>query len=119
MNNKHVYLNNRKQQQSGFNRKRGFSQESPVEEQEEPTIKKFQVANLRNYYIAFTQSYKSRYINRTIEFPTYIDLVEIRFFLIFNKDLKNKFFQKYGLLPVSYNDFNRTVVFEVVGPKFI
>lgn len=114
MNNKHVYLNNRKNQQSGFNRKRGFSQEAPEEEQEEPTIKQFQVANLRNYYIVFTQSYENRYTNRTIEFPTYIDLIEIRFFPIFNKDLKNKFFQKYGLLPVSYSDFNRTVVFEVV-----
>ncbi|MBL4905789.1 MAG: S8 family peptidase [Flavobacteriaceae bacterium] len=114
MNNKHVYLNNRKNQQSGFNRKRGFSQEETEEELEEPTIKQFQVANLRNYYIDFTQSYESRYTNRTIEFTAYIDLIEIRFFPIFNKDLKNKFFQKYGLLPVSYNDFNRTVVFEVV-----
>jgi len=113
MDNKHVYLNNRKNQQSGFNRKRGFSQEAPQEEKEEPTIKQFQVANLRNYYDAYTQSYSSRYTNRTIEFPTYIDLIEIRFFPIFNKDLKNKFFQKYGLLPVSYSDFNRTVVFEV------
>tara|TARA_R100000935_G_scaffold21946_1_gene40703 strand:+ start:45337 stop:47754 length:2418 start_codon:yes stop_codon:yes gene_type:complete len=114
MNNKHVYLNNRKNQHSGFNRKRGFTQEPPEEELEEPSIKQFQVANLRNYYIAFTQSYENRYINRTIEFPTYIDLIEIRFFPIFNKDLKNKFFQKYGLLPLSYSDFNRTVLFEVV-----
>lgn len=114
MNNKHLYLNNRKNQQSGFNRKRGFSQEETEEEPEEPTIKKFQVANLRNNYIDFTQSYENRYINRTIKFPTYIDLIEIRFFPIFNKDLKNKFFQKYGLSPLTYSDFNRTVVFEVV-----
>lgn len=71
MNNKHVYLKNKKNQHSGFNRKRGITQEPPEEEVNEPTIKQFQVANLRNYYIAFTQSYENRYINRTIEFPTY------------------------------------------------
>ncbi|GAA3510861.1 hypothetical protein GCM10022393_25620 [Aquimarina addita] len=114
MNNKHVYLNNKKNQQIGFNRKRGFTPKVTEEEPEELTIKEFQVVNLRNYYIDFTQTYESRYANRTIEFPTYIDLIEIRFFPIFNKNLKNKFFQKYGLLPVSYSDFNRTVVFEVV-----
>lgn len=114
MNNKHVYLNNKKNQQNGFNRKRGFTPKAIEEKPEEPTIKEFQVANLRNYYITFTQTYESRYNNRTIEFPAYIDLIEIRFFPIFNKDLKNKFFQKYGLLPVSYSDFNRTVVFEVI-----
>ena len=115
MNNKHVYLNNQKNEQSGFNRKRGFVQKEEEKVQEEPTIKQFQVANLRSYYIAFTQSYEKRYINRTIEFPSYIDLIEIRFFPIFNKDLKNKFFQKYGLLPVSYHGFNHTVIFEVVN----
>lgn len=114
MANKHVYLNNRKSQQSGFNRKRGFSQQEKEERQEEPTIKQFQVANLRNYYTAFTQSYESRYSKRTIEFPSYIDLIEVQFFPIFNKDLKNKFFQKYGMLPVSYSGFNRTVIFEIV-----
>lgn len=114
MNNKHVYLNNKKNQQSGFNRKRGFSKDASEDKTEEPTIKQFQVANLRRYFIDFTQSYESRYASRTIEFPAYIDLIEIRFFPIFNKDLKKKFFNKYGLLPVSYNDFNRTVVFEVV-----
>lgn len=116
MNNKHVYLNNDKKQQSGFNRKRGFKPKIPDEEVviEEPTIKQFQVANLRDYYTSFTQSFESRNNNRTIEFPEYIDLIEIRFFPIFNKDLKNKFFQKYGVVPISYSDFNRTVVFEIV-----
>jgi hypothetical protein len=117
MKNKHLYLNNKKNQQNSFNRKRGFSQKEPEHEVEELKIKEFQVTNLRNYYIDFTQSYKNRYKNRTIEFPSYIDLIEIRFFPIFGKDLKNKFFQKYGLFPISYKDFNRTVVLEVVDKK--
>ena len=114
--NKHVFLNNRKNQQVGFNRKRGFSQETTEEDSEqqaEPTIKQFQVANLRNYYSEFTNNYENRYTNRSIEFPAYIDLIKIQFYPIFNKDLKNKFYLKYGLLPISYLDFNRTVVFEV------
>lgn len=117
MNNKHVYLNNKKNQQNNFNRKRGFTPKATEEKPEEPKIERFQVANLRNYYIAFTKRYESRYNNRTIEFPAYIDLIEIRFLPIFGKDLKNKFFQKYGLLPISYSDFNRTVVFEVVDKE--
>jgi hypothetical protein len=113
---KHVYLNNRKSQQSGFNRKRGFGKQEADEEEVkvEPSIKSFQVANLRGYYNEFNSSYQSRYANRTIEFPNYIDLIEIHFFTTFNKDLKNKFFSNYGVLPVFYSDFNKTVSFEIV-----
>lgn len=114
---KHVYLNNRRSNKTGFNRKRGFSQEDSPEEQEEPTIRQFQIDNLRTNYNSYQRSYESRYANRTIEFPNYIDLVEIRFFPTFNKDLKNKFFNRYGLLPVSYYDFNRTVIFEVINKE--
>lgn len=115
MDHKHVYLNNRKTKEAGFKRRRGFTTEEPEEQLEEPTIKAFQVSNLRQNYVSFIQSYQQRNSNRTIEFPAYIDLIEIRFFPIFNKDLKNKFFQKYGLFPVCYYDFNRTVVFEVAN----
>lgn len=117
MANKHVYLNNKKNQNNTFNRKRFFKPTKAKETQEELTIKEFQVTNLRNNYIAFNNSYDERYANRTIEFPGYIDLIEIQFLPIFNKDLKNNFYQKYGILPVSYSDFNRTVVFEVVNQK--
>ncbi|QXP58906.1 S8 family peptidase [Olleya sp. HaHaR_3_96] len=113
MSNKHVYLNNERNHKNGFNRKRGMKPKVSEEKIEEPTIKEFQVVKLRENYIAFNKTYDKRYENRIIEFPNYIDLIEIRFFMIFNKDLKNIFFQKYGLLPVSYSDFNRTVVFEV------
>ena len=114
MKNKHVFLNNRSSLQSGFNRKRSYTPPKSSD-QEEPAIKGFQLANLRNSYASFTQSYERRYTNRTIEFPAYIDLIEIRFFPTFNIDLKKKFYEKYGLSPVSYVDFNRTVVFEVVN----
>lgn len=114
MSNRHVFLNNIRNQQNEFSRRRGYTPKVQQEEVSEPTIKRFQVANLRNNYTRFIQSYGKRYANRTIEFPSYIDLIEVRFFPIFNSDLKGKFFLKYGLSPLSYSDFNRTVVFEVV-----
>src|SRR5690554_1849831 len=113
MANKHLYLNNRKNQQNSFNRKRGFGKQEEEEIKEEPTLKPFQITQLRNNYAAFNDSYAQRYSRRTIEFPHYIDLIEINFFPIFNFDLKKKFIQRYGLFPVSYKDFNRTVVFEI------
>lgn len=112
---KHVYLNNRKSEQSGFNRKRGFKKEEEEDEtQIELSIKSFQVANLRDYYNEYNNSYQSRLTNRTIEFPSYIDLIEIHFFVTFNVSLKSKFFSKYGLYPVFYLDFNKTVSFEII-----
>lgn len=116
MANKHVFLNNRKNEKSGFNRKRGFKpKESENNNTDEPkSIKAFQVANLRSLYTVFTNSYSNRYNNRTITFPSYIDIVKIHFFPILTEDLKRKFYLKYGLLPTSFEDFNRTVYFEIV-----
>ncbi|MCH8534855.1 MAG: S8 family peptidase [Flavobacteriaceae bacterium] len=115
MPNKHVYLNNKKNKKNGFNRKRGFSKPEAESEEEkiEPVIPKFRIDGFRTDYANFNQAYENRYAKRTIEFPSYIDLVEIRFFSVFSLDLKNKFYTKYGLLPVSYSDFNKTVRFEI------
>jgi len=112
---KHVYLNNRKSQQSGFNRKRAFKQEEQEEESQiEPSIKSFQVVNLRGCFNEYNNSYQSRYANRTIEFPSNIDIIEVHFFVTFNVSLKTGFFSKYGLLPVFYSNFNKTVSFEIL-----
>lgn len=115
MANKHLYLKNSKNQNTGFNRKRGFKPvETNEQEEDKPkTIKLFQIHNLRSNYTTFIEARETRYAHRTIEFPAYIDLIQIHFFSIFNTDLRNKFFIKYGLTPVSYSDFNRTVLFEV------
>lgn len=116
MSKKHVYLNNRKSTQSGFNRKRGFDKQKQGDDEPkpEPKIYAYRISGFRQDYSNFNQSYKTRNDNRTIEFPAYIDLIEIRFFKTFNTDLKNQFFSKYGLLPLYYADFNKTVTFEVV-----
>lgn len=116
MPNKHVYLNNRKSSQDGFNRKRNFDNQKQSEDESrpEPKIYAYRINGFRRDYTNFNHSYKTRNENRTIEFPAYIDLIEIRFFTTFNTDLKNKFFLKYGLLPLYYADFNKTVTLEIV-----
>lgn len=116
MANKHVYLNNRKSKRSGFNRKRNvqINDSGGQESQETKTIKEFQVGNLRSYYSVFTTTYSKRYARRTITFPSYIDVVKIQFFPTFSEDLRRKFYIKYGLLPIYFEDFNRTVYFEIV-----
>lgn len=109
---KHLFLNNKSNKNSGFNRQRFVPQVK--KKTETKVIETFRLDNLRIYYSNFNDAYESRYSKRTIEFPKYIDLVEIKFFQIFNSDLRKKFFQIYGLLPVFYSDFNRTVTFEIV-----
>lgn len=115
MSKKHVYLNNRKSTQSGFNRKRGFDKQKQGDDEPkpEPKIYAYRISGFRKDYSNFNQSYKTRNDNRTIEFPAYIDLIEIRFFKTFNRELKNQFFLKYGLMPLYYADFNKTVTFEI------
>jgi len=117
MTNKHLFLKNKKNNNNGFKRTRGFKPKSnEIEETNLPkTIKPLQINSLRSNYNTFNELRNSRYSKRTIEFPDYIDLIEIYFFPIFNSNLKKKFYQRYGLLPVSYSDFNKTVVFEVVN----
>lgn len=110
---KHLFLNNRKNQNNGFRRQRNINSEKIIDVASERKIDQFQIAQFRDFYTKFNQSYNERYENRTIEFPDYIDLIEIQFFPIFNSDLKKKFIQNYGLSPVFYKDFNRTVIFEV------
>jgi hypothetical protein len=115
MPNKHVYLNNQKNQKNGFNRKRGFTKPKDDNEDQkvEPIINQFRISGFRQDYNNFNQTYNNRYAKRSIEFPYYIDLVEISFLSIFSLDLKNKFYSKYGLLPLTYSDFNKTVRFEI------
>lgn len=112
----HVLLKNDRKKNDKFLKTRGRSTENPSvpEEIEEPSIKDFQIENLRKSYSSFQASYESRNKHRTIEFPNYIDFIEIRFFSFFSKSLKEKFYSRYGLLNVSVKDFNKTVIFEIV-----
>lgn len=112
---RHFYLNNPKSNNSSFNRKRGFrsSEKSGEKEEETKTINLSHIQSLRRNYNRFHEKRNLRYSRREIELPLYIDLIKIRFYTIFNLDLKTKFNSRYGLFPVEYSDFNKTVLFEI------
>ena len=113
-NNRHVYLINEKGRNPRFNRQRGFTN-PPAEETPEPKIiQEFQKERLRRSNAAFYAQRRHRNENRTINFPAVIDLVRIDFYCVFNDDLRNRFFARYGLIPVEYSHFNKTVMFEVL-----
>ncbi len=117
-NNKHVFLLNEKSDNPKFKRKRGWkdSKEDEVEVPLQPKfIKDFQKENFRNDNISFYAQRKQRNENRLIQFPKNIDLIRIFFHTVFNADLNNKFEQRYGLSPVEYSHFNKTVVFEIIN----
>ena len=116
LNNRHVLLTNPKSQNPKFNRKRGMASE-PVENLEptpEPKfIENYQKDNLRRNNVAFNTQRRSRNENRTIKFEKSIDLIRIYFHLVFNDDLKSKFYGRYGLSPIEYSHYNKTVIFEI------
>ncbi|WP_426092755.1 S8 family peptidase [Flavobacterium sp. DSR3-2] len=128
--NRHVFLNNDKSDSPKFNRQRNVGGDKKVQneniesvESNEPKIiQEFQKERLRSFNAVFFSKRKSRNENRTIEFPSYIDLIKIKFYNIFNNEasgnyklkLKEEFYRRYGLFPIEYKDFNKTVVFEIV-----
>lgn len=121
-NNKHVFLNNNQSEKPKFNRQRNVSgsDQEPNEEEEinQPkTIREYQKENLRKDNVSFYSQRRARNSNRTINFPTVIDLIRIYFYTTFNNNLKTKFYSNYGLSPVEYSHFNKTVMFEIVDEK--
>lgn len=117
-NNKHVFLINERSDNPNFNRKRGRKPDDKQEEEIPPQpkfIKDFQKENFRNDNVNFYSQRKLRNESRTIRFPKSIDLVRIFFYTVFNSDLNKKFEQRYGLSPIEYSHFNKTVVFEIIN----
>jgi hypothetical protein len=119
-NNKHVFLINEKADNPKFNRQRGRKQDDNKESEVLPQpkfIKDFQKESFRNDNVNFYSQRKLRKENRSIVFPKYIDLIRIFFHTVFNADLNKKIEQRYGLSPIEYSHFNKTVVFEIINEK--
>lgn len=116
---KHFYLNNQKSNSPKFKRGRNYSQtdDKSHDNVESKVIRQPQRRSLHSNYEDFHQMREKRYANRTLELPLYIDVIEIRFYTNFNQDLKTKFNTTYGLMPMEYKDFNKTVLFEVVDEE--
>lgn len=115
-NNKHAYLKNEPQENDGFKKKRYVSSPEVTEEEEEHSkiLTVTQKERLRGDNVLFYAQRRRRRDRKTLEIPVEVDLVRIHFFTVFDADLQNKFFAKYGLNIVEYLQFNKTVLFEIV-----
>jgi hypothetical protein len=64
-------------------------------------------------YRLFNIQQRNRKQERTIIVPEHIDYIRIHFFPVFNLDLQKKFLLNYGIHPITYRDFNKTVLFSI------
>ena len=121
--NKIVILKNERNGNPNFKRARGFAQKKESEDSDQEQIKYIEESQkeaLRNDNINFYSQQKIRNENRTIKFNKYIDLIKIKFFTVFNENLTKKFDERYGLSPISFSDFNKTVILEIIDEnKFL
>lgn len=120
--NRHIFLSNEKSSHPKFNRQRNVGggtinlQESQdeVEETLPKIIEEYQKTNFRLYNLIFYSKRKKRNDTRSIIFPKNIDLIKIQFYNIPDTSLRIKFLEKYGINPIEYKDFNKTIVFEIL-----
>jgi hypothetical protein len=114
MQHRHVILNNNKDINPSFRRTRGRENIQETAAVEAPkVIGENQKRKLRRLFRLFEESQNTRNTNRNVVFDNKIEFIEVKFYGIFNRDLHSKFLNKYGLRPVRYIDFNRTIIFEV------
>ncbi len=75
---------------------------------------------LRGNLLTFREERSFRKTHRTLDLPHHFDYIEIRFFDQFNKDFarRNDYYKNdFGLIPVSYTDFNKTVLFYIENER--
>ncbi|QOW10601.1 hypothetical protein Q73A0000_09560 [Kaistella flava (ex Peng et al. 2021)] len=111
MGNRIIYLNNESAQKIGFNKKRNVNKEQT--ENTNRTISEVKKHYFRTYKESFLVQRTEREINRSLDLPYTIDLIKIHFYKSFDNDLHKTFLTKYGITPVEYTDFNRTVLFQI------
>ena len=115
MPNRHTYLNNIGAENNGFKKTRGWSGNN--DENTIKTINRSRIVGLNQNMLNYNEDVTTRNERRTIEFPNHIELLWIHFYVTFNEDLRRKFYDRYGLLPHSFINFNRSVLFEVVDQE--
>ncbi|TCS84752.1 subtilase family protein [Anseongella ginsenosidimutans] len=102
----------------GFSRKFDTSRNVNSESVEEksPEIYRAQKDRLDNSYQIFDAKRRERINRRTLDVPAKIDYIEIRFYIIFSDtqfNIKSRFENQFGLSPVRYSNFNKTVLLAV------
>ena len=111
MGNRIIYLNNESAQKIGFNRQRNVNREQT--ENTNRLISEAKKDHFRIYKDSFLLQRTERETNRSLDLPYTIDFIKIHFYKSFDNDLHKLFLTKYGITPVEYTDFNRTVLFQV------
>lgn len=113
MGNKFVYLNNETGSQIGFQRQRRVDTQ---EGEQNTVINEDRKRILRNFKIEFLQKREVRSEKKTIELPN-VELIKIHFFKTFDNALHRAFLRKYGISPIEYTDFNRTILFQIENAR--
>ncbi|MDM1555879.1 S8 family serine peptidase [Chryseobacterium indologenes] len=109
MGNKFIYLNNEISSQIGFDRQRKV--DTPEREQN-TVISEDRKRILRNFKTEFIHERRARAERKTIQL-TNVELIRIHFFKTFDNTLHRDFLRKYGISPIEYTDFNRTILFQI------
>lgn len=114
--NKHVFLRNEVRINDGFKKTRNVQGDNNDEQEAETS--KFpnpsQQDRLRRANAILYTERKVRNEKRTIVVPATIELIIVRFYKTVNASLQKVFYERYGLLVSSFEDFNKTVLFEIV-----
>lgn len=117
--NRHVFLRNEVGTNAGFKKTRNVQGDNNDEQEAETS--KFpnpsQQDRLRRANAILFTERKVRNERRTIDVPATIELIIIRFYKTVNESLRKAFYEKYGLLVSSFEDFNKTVLFEIVDQQ--
>jgi subtilisin family serine protease len=113
----HLYLTNPKELTSGFKKQRNVNGNRDHKEEEEQELPKTpspaHQERLREAYLSFISEKRIRQQQRIIEVPESIDLLTIHFYKRFELDLQKKFLSNYGLSVISYENFNKSVLFAI------
>lgn len=118
----HQFLRNPKGISNVFNLGRGQeADESEAEEAAQIEERNYtaQKSSLRANLSKFRVDQQARRSKRKLELPYHIEYMKIRFFILFQDvpphNIVARFKSRFGLAPVRYEDFNKTVTFAITN----
>jgi len=114
----HKILTNPKGSVNQFDASRGFDNEPEEEEEILPKDYEYQKGVLSNALHRFSISAARKYERRRFQVPADIDYLRIDFLVTFDNfdtehRTKDRFIRDFGLTPVRFYNFNKSVLFEI------
>lgn len=115
----HLFLNNPRGESKKFNVTRPMDdddEDNRVPEKEARAYRR-QKDTLNVNRADFIEKLEEKRQQRTLEIPEHIDYIQINFFPVFvnsaDYPTKKRFERQFGLVPVSYSNFNQTVLLAI------